>query len=54
LTGEPRADSARVRESAELVVVAGTALRSVVLRNPFLALELARALSERARRGEGP
>jgi len=52
LTGEPRVDTALVRESAELVVVAGTALRAAVLRNPFLALELAKALSERPARGE--
>jgi len=38
LTGEPRTDTARVHEPAELVVVAGTALRATVLRNPFLAL----------------
>jgi trk system potassium uptake protein TrkA len=53
LTGEPRADTARVHEPAELVVVAGTALRATVLRNPFLALELAKALSDRPARGEG-
>jgi trk system potassium uptake protein TrkA len=47
LTGEPRVDTARVSEQAELVVVPGTALRGTVLRNPFLALELAKALSER-------
>jgi len=47
LTGEPRHATARVREAAELVAVPGTALRSTVLRNPFLALELAKALTER-------
>ena len=47
LTGEPRHDTARVRQAAELVVVPGTALRATVLRNPFLALELAKALTER-------
>ena len=52
LTGEPRVDTARVHEAAELVVVAGTALRATVLRNPFLALELAKALSDRPARGE--
>src|SRR6266568_364103 len=45
------AGGARVREPAELVVVAGTVLRASVLRNPFLALELAKALSDRPRRG---
>lgn len=53
LTGEPRVDTARVRVPAELVVVAGTALRATVLRNPFLALELAKALSDRPARREG-
>jgi len=47
LTGEPRHDVARVKDQAELVVVPGIALRATVLRNPFLALELAKALSER-------
>jgi trk system potassium uptake protein TrkA len=51
LTGEPRVDTARVREHAELVVVPGIALRSTVLRNPFLALELAKALSDRPSSG---
>jgi len=55
LTGEPRHDHARVRDAAELVVVPGTALRATVLRNPFLALELAKALSERPATAEpGP
>ena len=52
LTGEPRVHTVRIHEPAELVVVAGTALRATVLRNPFLALELARALSDRPARGE--
>jgi len=47
LTGEPRIDTVRVREDAEVVVVAGIALRATVLHNPFLALELAKALSDR-------
>lgn len=51
LTGEPRIDTARVRDQAELVVVPGTALRATVLRNPFLALELAKALSDRPAAG---
>jgi len=50
LTGEPRVDTARVREPADLVVIAGTALRATMLRNPFLALELAKALSDRSSR----
>ena len=50
MTGEPRGDTANVREPSELVVVAGTALRATVLRNPFLALELAKALSDRPAR----
>jgi trk system potassium uptake protein len=51
LTGEPRLDTARVRDQAELVVVPGIALRATVLRNPFLALELAKALSDRPAAG---
>jgi CRP-like cAMP-binding protein len=47
LTGEPRMDTVRVLEDAELVVVGGIALRATVLHNPFLALELAKALSDR-------
>src|SRR5436309_3311016 len=50
LTGEPRVDTARVREPADLVVIAGTALRATMLRNPFLALELAKALLDRSSR----
>src|SRR5207244_12236816 len=50
MTGEPPGDTANVREPSELVVVAGTALRATVLRNPFLALELAKALSDRPAR----
>jgi trk system potassium uptake protein TrkA len=53
LTGEPRHDTARVTDQAELVVVPGTALRATVLRNPFLALELAKALSERPASDQG-
>jgi trk system potassium uptake protein TrkA len=53
LTGEPRHDTARVKDQADLVVVPGTALRATVLRNPFLALELAKALSERPSGTEG-
>jgi trk system potassium uptake protein TrkA len=53
LTGEPRHDIARAREDVKLVVVPGTALRATVLRNPFLALELAKSLSERPAAEEG-
>jgi trk system potassium uptake protein TrkA len=53
LTGEPRHDTARVKDQVDLVVVPGTALRATVLRNPFLALELAKALSERPGGQEG-
>ena len=45
LTGQPRTRTVRVIEDAELLAVAGTALRGTVLRNPFLAMELAKALS---------
>ena len=45
LTGQPRTRTVRVVEDAEVLVVEGSALRSVVLRNPFLAMELAKVLS---------
>ena len=44
LTGQPRTRTVRVIEDAELLVVSGAALRGVVLRNPFLAMELAKVL----------
>jgi trk system potassium uptake protein TrkA len=47
LTGEPRHDDARATEPVELVVLPATTLRATVLRNPFLSLELAKALAER-------
>ena len=47
LTGEPRARTARVVEDAELVALGSRAFRSVLLGNPFLALELAKALSDK-------
>jgi trk system potassium uptake protein TrkA len=53
LTGEPRHDTARVKGQADLVVVPGTALRATVLRNPFLAMELAKALADRPTKAEG-
>jgi trk system potassium uptake protein len=46
LTGEPRARTARVLEDSDLLALGSTAFRSVLLRNPFLALELAKALSD--------
>lgn len=46
LTGEPRSRTARVLEDAELLILGSGAFRSVLLRNPFLALELAKGLSE--------
>lgn len=46
LTGEPHTRTARVERDAELLVVDSGAFRSVLLRNPFLALELAKALSD--------
>lgn len=49
LTGEPRSQTARAAEESEILSVDSSALRSVLLRNPFLALELAKALSEPGR-----
>jgi hypothetical protein len=48
LTGQPRSRTARVVEDAELLSLGSATFRSVLLRNPFLALELAKALSEDA------
>lgn len=45
LTGEPRTQTATVREEARLLAVDSSTFRSVLLQNPFLALELAKALS---------
>ncbi len=45
LTGQPRTRTIRFLDDAELLAVEGSALRGVVLRNPFLAMELAKALS---------
>lgn len=47
LIGNPRAQTARVVEDAELLALDGSTLRAVMLRNPFLALELAKSLGER-------
>ena len=47
LVGEPRNHSARVLEDADLLAIDGTTLRAVMLRNPFLAVELAKGLAER-------
>ena len=44
LIGEPRRQTARVLEDAELLVVDSAAFRGVLVRNPFLALELAKEL----------
>lgn len=46
LTGEPRTQSARVAEESELLSIDSATFRSVLLQNPFLALELAKALSD--------
>jgi trk system potassium uptake protein TrkA len=50
LTGQPRVRTARVAEDTELVSVGSGAFRSVLLRNPFLALELAKALADAPQR----
>jgi CRP-like cAMP-binding protein len=49
LTGEPRTQTAHVTEDAEILSVDSSAFRLVLLRNPFLGLELAKALSEPGR-----
>jgi CRP-like cAMP-binding protein len=46
LTGEPRTQSARVAEESELLSIDSATFRTVLLQNPFLALELAKALSD--------
>ncbi|MBI3932091.1 MAG: NAD-binding protein [Acidobacteria bacterium] len=51
LTGEARTQTARVIEDAQLLALDSGAFRSVLLRNPFLALELAKALTSPS--GEG-
>jgi trk system potassium uptake protein TrkA len=45
LTGEPRTQTARVVEDAQLLVLGSGVFRTLLLRNPFLALELAKALA---------
>ncbi|HET8644034.1 MAG TPA: cyclic nucleotide-binding domain-containing protein, partial [Vicinamibacteria bacterium] len=47
LVGEPRNHSARSVEEADLLALDATTLRAVMLRNPFLAVELAKGLGER-------
>jgi trk system potassium uptake protein TrkA len=47
LTGEPRTRTAQVVADAELIALDSGVFRSVLLRNPFLALELAKSLSVR-------
>ncbi len=44
LTGDARTQTATVVEDAALLVVESSAFRSVLLQNPFLALEIAKAL----------
>src|SRR5207247_1790285 len=48
VTGGPRRFTARVVEDAELLTLDGAVLRTMLLRTPFLALELSKPLSERA------
>jgi trk system potassium uptake protein TrkA len=47
LVGHKRDHTARVREECDLLALDGSTLRAVMLRNPFLALELAKSLGER-------
>jgi CRP-like cAMP-binding protein len=47
LTGHPRSRTVTVVEDAELLCVDGAAVRSLVLRNPFVAVEVAKLLAER-------
>ena len=44
LTGQPRTRTVTVVDDVEVLAVEGPALRGVVLRNPFLAMELAKVL----------
>lgn len=45
LTGDARTQTAVVRSDAELLAIDSSAFRGVLLQNPFLALELAKTLS---------
>jgi trk system potassium uptake protein TrkA len=47
LTGHPRSRTITVVEEAELSSVDGAAVRALVLRNPFVAVEVAKLLAER-------
>jgi trk system potassium uptake protein TrkA len=47
VTGHPRTRTITAEEDTRLVAVEGTALRSVILRNPFVAVEVAKLLTER-------
>lgn len=47
LTGEPRTQTARALDAAELWTLASSSFRAVLLRNPFLALEIAKGLANR-------
>lgn len=49
ITGHPRARTITAEEDSQFLVVDGAALRSVILRNPFVAVEVAKLLSERPR-----
>ena len=49
LTGQPRTRTVTVVDDVEVLAVEGPTLRSVVLRNPFLAMELAKVLFEPGR-----
>lgn len=51
LIGGARDQTARVVDDAELLALDGGALRAVMLRNPFLALELAKTLGDRTAGG---
>jgi trk/ktr system potassium uptake protein len=47
VTGHPRTRTITAAEDSHLVAVDGAALRSVILRNPFVAVEVAKLLTER-------
>jgi trk system potassium uptake protein TrkA len=54
LVGDKRDHTARAADECDLLALDGSTLRAVMLRNPFLALELAKALSERPSGQNGP
>ena len=47
LVGDARDHTARALEESDLLALDGSTLRAIMLRNPFLALELAKNLAER-------